>query len=551
MKPPMKYFILFAASAALSLSAAAQTFDNPVLPGFYPDPSVCRVGEDYYMVTSSFEWFPGLPVFHSKDLVNWRQIGHVLDRPSQLAMKDGMRNSHGLWAPTIRHHNGRFYVICTATGCGGNFFVTSDNAAGPYSEPVFIEDSPGIDPSLFFDDDGTVWYSGSWNGEKKDNPRRWFAEDRIYIQQLDIATGKFIGERHIVTSGFTVNSPYTEAPHIYKMFGKYYLVVAEGGTWEKHAVTVFTAGHVIGPYTPFIGNPVLTHRHLGNDIDITTIGHADIVETQFGDWYAVMLGVRPNGGYNMLGRETFLTSVVFDTIPPTYLPFIGPQPIFNPGVGRVLMKDRRPNLPWTPVAEVPAKDDFDSADLGFQWNFLRTPFEKWYSINPANSKLVMKLRPNSVTEWTNPSLIARRVQHFNFDVECGFEFSPKTSNEEVGLVIMQNDRFHYRLTVTCEGSGSVVKLIKVMNGEAETIALLPVKSPKMVVAMKGRGLEYSFYAGENPDSLRPVGGIQDATVCSSNVAAGFIGPYLGMYASSNGKPSKRSAEFDWFIYKGL
>ena len=136
--------------------SAQKTFKNPILPGFHPDPSICRVENDYYMVTSSFEWFPGLPIFHSKDLVNWEQIGHVLDRPSQLQMKDGLKASNGLWAPTIRYHQGTYYVICTATGCGGNFFVTADSPEGPYSEPIFIKDAPGIDPSLFFDEDGNM-----------------------------------------------------------------------------------------------------------------------------------------------------------------------------------------------------------------------------------------------------------------------------------------------------------------------------------------------------------------------------------------------------------
>lgn len=197
------------------------------------------------MVTSSFEWFPGLPVFHSKDLVNWEQIGHVLNRPSQLQMKDGLKASWGLWAPTIRYHNGLYYVICTATGCRWEtFFVTAKKPEGPYSEPIFIKDAPGIDPSLFFDDDGKAWYCGSINGNDKTPPRRYPAEDRIYIQQLDLATGEFIGERHIVSSGYAINSPYAEAPHIYKINGKYYLMIAEGGTWEDHAVSIFTADQV-------------------------------------------------------------------------------------------------------------------------------------------------------------------------------------------------------------------------------------------------------------------------------------------------------------------
>jgi len=524
----------------LPMSIQAQdTFKNPVLSGFYPDPSVCRVGEDYYLVTSSFEWFPGIPIFHSKDLVHWKQIGHVLDRPSQLSMKEGMPNSNGLWAPTIRYNNGQYYVICTATGCGGNFFVSSDKPEGPYSEPIFIKDAPGIDPSLYFEDDGTVWYCGSINGDEKDPPRRYYAEDRIYIQQIDLDNGEFIGDRHIVTSGYAINSPFTEAPHIYKMNGKYYLLVAEGGTWENHAVTIFTADKVTGPYTPFICNPVLTHRHLGKDIDITTVGHADLIQTQFGDWYAVMLGVRPIDGYNMLGRETFLTGVSFD----------GDQPVFNPGIGRVLAEDKFPNLPYTTVPQPDSRDEFMKPELNYYWNFLRTPFEKWYTIDPAKGVLKIKLRPNKVTEWTNPSLIARRVQHTDYLALTHVEFAPKKENEEAGLVIMQNDRYHYRLILTREKKKNLFKLIKVQDGKEEVVGTKLWDFPSATIGLKAERLSYQFLIGKDEDSLEKIGEPQDATICSSNVAHGFIGPYMGMYASSNGEPSKREAEFHWFSYQ--
>lgn len=529
---------LLALFLMLAVNVSAQkTFKNPILPGFHPDPSLCRVGDDYYMVTSSFEWFPGLPVFHSKDLVNWEQIGHVLNRPSQLQMKDGLKASWGLWAPTIRYHNGLYYVICTATGCGGNFFVTAKKPEGPYSEPIFIKDAPGIDPSLFFDDDGKAWYCGSINGNDKTPPRRYPAEDRIYIQQLDLATGEFIGERHIVSSGYAINSPYAEAPHIYKINGKYYLMIAEGGTWEDHAVSIFTADQVTGPYTPFICNPVLTHRHLGNDIDITTIGHADWVQTQNGDWYAVMLGVRPVNGYNMLGRETFLTPISFQ----------GEQPIFNPGIGRVLMEDKFPNLPESPVALLPVRDDFDTDSLRFCWNFLRTPFERWYELK--NSRLYINLRPQKATELVNPSLIARRVEDHRFKAITSMNFKPSSVNEEVGMIIMQNDRFQYRLVLVGKGkTPQELRLILVKDGNEEILARVPYKINEVVLAVQGDGLKYSFLYGTSEDQLEFLGKDVDATVCSTNVAKGFIGPFVGMYASSNGKVSKNKAAFDWFSY---
>ena len=314
-------------------------------------------------------------------------------------------------------------------------------------------------------------------------------------------------------------------------------MIAEGGTWENHAVSIFTADQVTGPYTPFICNPVLTHRHLGNDIDITTIGHADWVQTQNGDWYAVMLGVRPVNGYNMLGRETFLTPVSFQ----------GEQPIFNPGIGRVLMEDKFPNLPESPVALLPARDDFDTDSLRFCWNFLRTPFERWYELK--NSRLYINLRPQKATELVNPSLIARRVEDHRFKAITSMNFKPSSVNEEAGMIIMQNDRFQYRLVLVGKGkTPQELRLILVKDGKEEILARVPYKINEVVLAVQGDGLKYSFLYGTSEDQLEFLGKDVDATVCSTNVAKGFIGPFVGMYASSNGKVSKNKAAFDWFSY---
>ena len=520
----------------LTVSSFSQqkTFSNPIIPGFNPDPSICRVGDDFYLVTSSFEWFPGLPIYHSKDLMNWEQIGHVLNRPSQLQMKDGLKNSAGLWAPTIRFHNGKFYVICTAQQAGGNFYVTADKAEGPYSEPVFLTDAPGIDPSMFFDDDGTCWYTGSINGTPKED--KYPNEDKIYIQKLDLEQGKLVGERTILTTGHAVNAPYTEAPHIYKINGKYFLMVAEGGTWNNHAITLFTADKVTGPYSAGIANPVLTHRHLGNDIDITTIGHGDLVQTQNGDWWCVMLGVRPEKGFTMLGRETFITPVKFQN----------GWPVFNPGAGRVLANEKVTGLEPFPVTKPIECDEFEKPELNFVWSFLRTPFEKWYELK--NSKLTLNLRPQKVTDFVNPSLIARRIQHKNFDAVLKMEFTPKQEGEEAGLIVMQNGKNHYRLVVQRKLKKDSVFLFK-MEKDFETIAYAaPYKSKSLVFKVEVRSLGYQFSMGENESSLKEVGYVQDATVNSSNKAGGFIGPFIGMYCSSNGKPTKNKAFFDWFKY---
>lgn len=530
-----RIYILFTLLCSIVLDIhSSETFRNPIIPGFHPDPSICRVGEDYYLITSSFEWYPGLPIYHSKDLMNWQQIGHVLTRPSQLAMKEGMKHSSGLWAPTIRYNNGKFYVICTAQQAGGNFYVTADDPRGPWSEPIFLKDAPGIDPSLFFDDDGTCWYTGSINGTK--HLDKYKNEDRIYIQRLDLEKGCLVGERKIISTGHAINAPFAEAPHVYKIGKKYMLIVAEGGTWNNHAVTAFMADSVTGPYVPGIANPVLTHRHLGKDIDITTIGHADLVQTQDGKWWSVMLGVRPLDGYNMLGRETFLTPVEFQN----------GWPVFNPGVGRVLALEKATGLTPHPFPAIPVRDDFDEKNLNVCWNFLRTPFTKWYKLD--DGELIMDLRPERVEDLTNPSLIARRIQHFDFTATAMMNFSSKKENEEAGIIVMQNGLNHYRLVKQCKSGKDSLYLVKVDKGNKQIVAAMPWKNKKVCLHLVAEGKVYRFYIGADKNNLVRIGNDQDATINSTNHAGGFIGPFVGMYASSNGNKSHNKVAFDYFDY---
>lgn len=540
------FTFLFATLQLATGIAQPKTFQNPIIPGFHPDPSICRVNEDYYLINSSFEWYPGIPIFHSKDLVNWQQIGHVLDRPSQLNLQEGLAHSNGIWAPTIRYHKGKFYVIVTCQQCGGNFFVSAKDPAGPWSDPVFIEEAPGIDPELFFDDDGKTYYVGSSQG-KWGRPRRWKWEDRIYLQEIDLEKGKLLGEKVYLTSGHAANAKWCEGPHIIKRNGKYYLLTAEGGTWNNHSVTCHVADKVDGPYLPIDANPVLTHRYLGSSSDITTVGHADLVETQNGDWYTVMLGVRPVEGFRNLGRETFLTSVVWE----------GDQPVFNPGIGRVLMEDKCPNLPWHPFFKSGPVDEFEARELGFQWNFLRTPTERWYKLETGN--LLINVRSEKLSDLGNPSLIARRQEHHVFEASSKMRFTPETDNECAGLVVLQNNRFNYRLLVKREDNQQYIVLIKTGKEGRELrdqvneseITRIPFQGEEVVLAVKADKLDYTFYYGTSENDLKSIGGVQDGRILSSNWAGGFTGTYLGIYASSNGLPSKNVAAFDYFLYEGI
>ncbi|MEH0152894.1 glycoside hydrolase family 43 protein [Limibacter armeniacum] len=541
--------LLFLSLWGWSQDRPAETFKNPILSGFHPDPSICRVGDDYFLVNSSFEWFPGIPIFHSKDLVNWEQIGYVLDRPSQLMMET-TKFSAGIWAPTIRYHNGKFYVVVTCKqskndcNCGNNFYVTADTPAGPWSEPVWIKDSKGIDPTIFWDEDGKVYYVGSTHDYE--GAPKWKQEHRIYLQELKLETGELLGEPIYLTSGHAAEAKFTEGPHIYKIKDKYLLMVAEGGTWNNHAVTAFEADKITGPYTALTVNPVLTHRHLGHDSGITTIGHADLVQTQNGDWWSVMLGVRPMDGKNYyLGRETFLTPVKFEGI----------TPIFNPGYGRVLMADKRPDLPWTPFPEKPVRDDFITDKLGVDWSFLRTPQSEWYHLEKG--KLTLQLRPETTKDVANPSLIARRLEHHQFEVFTQLTFKPKKSNEVAGLVAMQNQNFQYRLELGMENKKDrYIALYKVFSENRKEqveklVAKVPYGDESVVLGMHTNKMDVQFTYGPSKEKQTPIGSVQSMDALCSNHSGGFIGAFVGMYASSQGQESKHEAIFDWFDYTPL
>lgn len=277
------------------------TYENPIIPGFYPDPSVCRVGEDYYLVNSSFEFFPGVPLWHSRDLLHWEQIGHVLTRDSQLPLEN-CRTSGGIYAPTIRWRDGRFYMITTNVSNGGNFFVWTDDIRGEWSEPVYI-DQGGIDPSLFWDDDGTVYYTGTHSDES--------GRPGIGMFPVDLETGKRLGETKIIWYGTGGKCP--EGPHLYKINGWYYLMIAEGGTEYGHMETIARSRSVWGPYESCPHNPIVTHRNAHREVEFHAVGHADLVEAPDGKWWMVCHAIRPSiFMLHHTGRETMLLPVEWD-----------------------------------------------------------------------------------------------------------------------------------------------------------------------------------------------------------------------------------------------
>ncbi|WP_343328536.1 glycoside hydrolase family 43 protein [Polaribacter staleyi] len=519
---------------------APEKFQNPILSGFYPDPSICRVGDTYYMVNSSFEWFPGLPIHKSKDLVNWEKIGHGLHRTTQIVYKSGLDNSNGIFAPTIRYHNGTFYIITTMVGQKGNFIITAKKPEGPWSDPIYIKDAPGIDPSLFWDEDGKCYYTGAAviDGSKKE----WQGKNGIWMQEIDPDKGVLLGDKKQLTYGHASNARWAEGPHLYKINGEYLLVIGEGGTGEYHAITVFNSKKLWGPYIPNHANPVLTHRHLEKTYPIGQTGHGDLVQTQNGDWWSVLLAKRLNEGFVTLARETFLAKVKMTQQES------GITPVFNPGIGLLQVEQKRPDLPFTPVPKLKTRDGFTGKNLDLEWNFLLTPNTKWYELNDDN--LEIKLRPETITELVNPSFIGKRTKHFSFNASTKISFKTKKENEKAGLVIYRRYGNNYQLLKNKNGISLIKAYQKDNKGNftPTTIVTVPFKKQEVVLAVKVKGINVQFFYGESEGDLKKIGEVQDYTLISDEIAKRFNGVYIGMYATSLGRISNNKAKFDWFSY---
>jgi alpha-N-arabinofuranosidase len=347
---------------------------------------------------------------------------------------------------------------------------------------------------------------------------------------------KFIGTETVLWDGAVKGVVWAEAPHIYKTKGYYYLLIAEGGTAHHHAVTMARSKNITGPYEANRGNPILTHRHLGLDYPIVGTGHADLVETQNGEWWLVLLAMRPYGGYYYnLGRETFLVPVRWED---DWL-------IVSPGTGRVEFSYPAPDLPEHSWESVASRDDFENTTLASHWNFLRTPREDFYSLTERPGFLRLNLRPQKLSEQSSSSFVGRRQQHINFTAQTAFEFAPQL-NEHAGLALVQSTDFHYLFVVTYEGE-PMLRLIKRAHGREETIAEQSVPAGQYTLKVTAHGQSYNFYFSTN-NQWRPLAENVDGRILSTPVAGGFVGAYIAMYASSNGKPSTNYADFDWFEY---
>jgi len=548
MKKAIFSLLLFCAVAVQAQKAG--TYTNPILAGFYPDPSICRVGNDYYLVNSSFAYYPGLPIFHSKDLVSWKQIGHAMNRPEQLPLL-GAGVSRGLFAPTIRYYKGLYYIVCTLIDKGGNFVITAKNPAGPWSNPAWLKNVDGIDPSLYFDEENDKAFI-LYNSIPPGNKSLWDGHRTIRMRPFDYQNLRAGDDETLLVNGGTDTAKHPvwiEGPHIYKVNGWYYLMCAEGGTAYNHSEVVFRSQLINGPYVSYEGNPILTQRHLDPERKnpITTTGHADLVQTPSGAWYAVFLGCRPyQDDYYNIGRETYMAPVRWKN----------GWPVITEGQETV--KYRYP----LPVPTVKANNafsgnftytnDFNTATLDNRFEFLRTVTNPWYSTTERKGALCMAVRPETVSGTGNPSFVGFRQQHNRCTATTTLSFAPSAENEKAGLLLFQNEHHFYYLCRSVENNKPVVQLYQSTTGEnMQLLASKPLPANASTVSLriepKDAVIDFSFATGKQWQTLRQN---VDATFLSTKVAGGFVGSFFGMYATSLGKESQAKACFNSFTYKG-
>lgn len=509
----MKKFQSLCFCVLLSLSAMAQGFRNPIIPGYHPDPSVCRVGDKFYLVNSSFQYFPGVPIFESDDLVNWKQIGNVLDREEQLPLK-GASSWLGIYAPTLRWHDGLFYMITTNVGNGGNFMVTATDPAGPWSKPVWLKQE-GIDPSLFFENGKCYMVS---------NP-----DNSIMMCEIDASTGEQLTESRLLWRG--TGGRYPEGPHIYKKDGYYYLLISEGGTELAHKLTIARSKNIYGPYTANPANPLLTHCSMagqGNVIQGT--GHGDFVQAKDGSWWIAFLAYRNFGGsYHHLGRETFLAPVEWQK---------GKWPVVNGGQP----VDTLMTVPSLPLMDKEAASVLPSQKLlgvGPEWIHIQNPDSSKYVVDGHGGVRLYGAK-SSLSANDTPTFLARRLESFTDGMTVTVDGTGLAENDEVGLSVHQIHDGHYDIFLRRDKhdvySVGVRHQIKSLNS---VVAHKVVGSPNVTLGIHPEGEQFGFCLTVNGVTQHLTS--MPATLLSTEVVGGFTGAVIGIYAVGTGYADFKAA----------
>lgn len=491
-------------------------YNNPVIKGFYPDPSVCKVQDKYYLVCSSMQYFPGVPLFESTDLINWKQIGHCLTRKSQIHL-DKVSSSGGVFAPTIRFNNGRFYMTTTNDTTHQNFYVWTDNIYSEWSEPIYINQG-GIDPSLYFEDGKTYFMS---NG----------ADDSgvsgIVQCEIDIETGVKLTPSKTIWQGS--GGRYIEGPHMYKINGIYYLVVAEGGTEYGHMVTYARSNTPYGEFQSYPHNPLLTNRNLGG-CEVQGVGHGDIIQDNDGNWWMLHLGFRQIGQwatFHHLGREVFLTPVTLDE-----------NGWFTAGENGTTTKCFKTNRIHDSVFQNEKKCyTFENTDWDKDWCYLRLPSAENYSL--YENKITLIGSEVTLDKVDSPTFIGLRQKDFNATISCDVSIS----DGEAGITLYMDENHHYDLAI--RKNNDVFEVVERLNiGDIKSVenSVVIKNSSKASLIIHATNQSYNFCikTDENEICL----GTAQTRYLSSEVAGGFTGVIIGLYAYCEN--NRNQAEFTNF-----
>lgn len=532
---------------------------NPIIPGFYPDPTICRVEDDYYLACSSFELCPGIPIFHSRDLAHWEQIGNAMTPENGFHVEKNCMNG-GVMAPTLRYYDGTFYIINTNFSDKGNYIVTAADPAGPWSEPHWLTDVPGIDASIFFDDDGTCYVMGT--GNVWDNGAG-VMERGIWLAKFDIENYCMLEEPvTIFNSALRVGSA-PEAPHLYHVGDYYHLIIAEGGTEHYHSVMNARSKDIYGFYEGNPANPVLTHRHMGYGCPIGNVGHADLVELPDGSWYAVMLASRLIDGVSKnLGRETFLCPVIWER----------DWPLFSPETGKVEWEYEAPVwLPETFYEEERTGYGFEGEeelrDPG--WVTWGRAYEPFFKVEDSKLKIIcgkqaldepIRAMLMEIEEPTRSwvSMLARRQRSPHTQVSCRMEFQPEGA-ESAGLAVIQAMNHQFHLEMVQKGGKRILRFVVVTadydlqpyfpNFTSEThrevLGETEWDQPDVVLQIVMEGNAVIVRYGSSSEKLQVLC-MADAGRINPEKVGCMTGTLLGMFASGNGSESQNTADFDWF-----
>ena len=501
------------------------TFRNPVLPGFHPDPSIVRVGDDFYAVTSAFSWFPGLPIFHSRDLVNWRQVGNAIDRPAQVDFS-GLGINRGLFAPAIAHDGERYWIANTCIDCGSNFVITATDPAGPWSDPVWL-DFGGIDPSLYFEG-GRAWivYNDAPPGEPLYEGHR-----ALWLQEFDLDAMQVRPERTLLVNGgvdLAAEPVWAEGPHIYKVGDWYYLLTAEGGTADQHSQTIYRSRNVDGPYVPGPRNPILTQRDLPPDRPdrVEATGHADFVQLDDGTWWGLFLATRPFAGQStLLGRETYLLPVSWEDGWPYFLKPGEPVPA----------APRRPALATSNGTDWSGwREEFDGGPLGDEWLAIRTPGTVQRTAI-ADGALHIAPSADGAGSLGKPGFAGRRMRHHAATWETRVAFAPSADGERAGLLAFMDEGHFLSATIELSGDAqAVVVRRRAHQGEPEDGAVM---ARRAVIPGHPVDMRMTFDGGtarvairQDAGAWQAVGEAVDVEPLASVHAGLFTGLVVGPYA---------------------